>query len=86
MERNSYILKLEAWKASNRRRPLILEGARQVGKTWLMKEFARTHYAHAVYVRFDKDLLLRRIFDVDFDIERIVDELEFAKHTKVVPE
>ena len=65
---------------------MILEGARQVGKTWLMKEFARTHYAHAVYVRFDKDLLLRRIFDVDFDIERIVHELEIAKHTKVVPE
>lgn len=85
MERTSYIKKLEEWKASRRRKPLILEGARQVGKTWLMLEFARTHYANTVYVRFDKDTLLRGIFNRDFDIERILHELEIAKHTKIDP-
>lgn len=86
MDRNSYIEKLSSWNGSSRRKPLILEGARQVGKTWLMREFARTHYKNAVYVRFDKDKLLRRIFDADFDVERIVHELEIAKHVKIKPE
>ena len=72
MNRDSYIERLLLWKKSNRRKPLILEGARQVGKTWLMREFARTQYENVVYVRFDKDKLLRRIFDADFDVERIL--------------
>ena len=86
MNRNTYIEKLLAWKRSKRRKPLILEGARQVGKTWLMREFARTQYENVVYVRFDKDKLLRRIFDADFDVERIVHELEIARHVKIRPE
>ena len=57
MQRNTYIEKLLAWKRSARRKPLILEGARQVGKTWLMREFAKTNYKSAVYARFDKDAL-----------------------------
>ena len=85
MQRKIYIEKLLNWKRSKSRKPLILEGARQVGKTWLMKEFARTQYENTVYVRFDKDKLLRRIFEADFDIERIVHELEIAKHTKIRP-
>lgn len=76
MNRDSYLEKLLSWKGSSRRKPLILEGARQVGKTWLMREFARTRYENVVYVRFDKDKLLRRIFDADFDVERIMHELE----------
>ena len=44
MNRDSYIEKIEKWNSSSRRKPLILEGARQVGKTWLMQEFAKTHY------------------------------------------
>ena len=86
MNRDFYIDKLLLWKKSNRRKPLILEGARQVGKTWFMREFARTQYENVVYVRFDKDKLLRRIFDADFDIERIVHELEIARHVKIKPE
>ena len=86
MNRDSYIKKLSSWKVSSRRKPLILEGARQVGKTWLMREFARTRYENVVYVRFDKDKLLRRVFDADFDVERIVHELEIAKHVKIKPE
>lgn len=86
MDRNFYIEKLLAWKSSSRRKPLILEGARQVGKTWLMREFARMYYENVVYVRFDKDKLLRHIFDSDFDVERILHELEIARHTKIRPE
>lgn len=86
MNRDFYIDKLLRWKKSNRRKPLILEGARQVGKTWLMREFARAQYENVAYVRFDKDKLLRRIFDADFDIERIIHELEIARHVKIKPE
>ena len=85
MKRDSYIQKLEAWKNSARRKPLILEGARQVGKTWLMREFAASHYGNVVYVRFDKDRQLRRIFARDFDVGRILHELEIAFRTRIEP-
>ncbi len=85
MERFSYIERLEKWRKSQRRKPLILEGARQVGKTWLMREFASSHYANQVYVRFDKDRQLRRIFERDFDVGRIIRELEIAFRTRIDP-
>ena len=85
MDRFSYIEKLERWRTSPRRKPLILEGARQVGKTWLMREFASSHYSNQVYVRFDKDRQLKRIFERDFDIGRIVHELEIAFRTRIDP-
>ena len=47
--------KLLKWKNAKDRKPLIIEGARQVGKTWLMQEFGRLHYAVTVYVNFDVD-------------------------------
>ena len=50
--------KLYKWKDSKRRKPLIIEGARQVGKTWLMKEFGRTAYADAVYINFDSNSVM----------------------------
>ncbi|MBP5232110.1 MAG: ATP-binding protein [Planctomycetes bacterium] len=81
--RLSYIKKLQAWKDSPRRKPLILEGARQVGKTWLMRDFATSHFKNAVYVRFDKDQQLRAIFKRDFDVARIVHELEIAFKARV---
>ena len=85
MDRLSYIEKLERWRTSPRRKPLILEGARQVGKTWLMREFASSHYSNQVYVRFDKDRQLKRIFERDFDIGRIVHDLEIAFRTRIDP-
>lgn len=85
MDRETYIEKMKKWKSSIRRKPLILEGGRQVGKTWLMHEFARSNFSNIVSVRFDKDILLRRIFDTDFNARRIIHELEIAKHTKIVP-
>ena len=85
MQRNTYIEKLLAWKRSARRKPLILEGARQVGKTWLMREFAKTNYKSAVYARFDKDARLQSIFSRDFDVNRIVRELEILFHARIDP-
>ena len=83
MERQEYMAKLNAWMRSPRRKPLILEGARQVGKTWLMREFAKGSFENQVYVRFDKDRQLRGIFDRDFDVARIIHELEIAFKTRV---
>jgi predicted AAA+ superfamily ATPase len=83
MERHEYMAKLNAWMRSPRRKPLILEGARQVGKTWLMREFAKGCFAGQVYVRFDRDRQLRSIFDRNFDVARIVHELEIAFKTRV---
>jgi len=75
MERKVY-QKLIQWKADNQRKPLILEGARQVGKTWLMLEFAKREYANYVYVNFDKDKWAQSLFVQDFDIARILLQLE----------
>ena len=85
MKRDFYMRKLEKWNALSRRKPLILEGARQVGKTWLMREFAQTHYDNVIYARFDKNRILRTIFDQDFEVNRILESLEILFHVKVVP-
>jgi len=83
MKRERYLEKLVAWKNAAHRKPLILEGARQVGKTWLMQEFAKAHFRNVVYLRFDKNATLRRIFTGDLDVERIVHELEILAHTRI---
>lgn len=63
---------LVKWKESDRRKPLVLEGARQVGKTWLVKEFARLNYKKLAYVNFEEMKMLRNLFEQDFNIPRIV--------------
>lgn len=78
------IKELEKWKDSPRRKPLIIEGARQVGKTWLVKEFASSHYRNMVYVNFEKQIYLRNIFQTDFDINRILTALKAATHEEIV--
>ncbi len=60
------------WKQKNDRKPLVIRGARQVGKTWLMKEFARLEYNRYVYINFESSSHLRSLFLTDFDIERIL--------------
>jgi uncharacterized protein len=60
------------WKNSPDRKPLILRGARQTGKTWLMKEFGRLHYSQTAYLNFEKNKRLRSLFSDDFDIPRIM--------------
>lgn len=66
------------WKDSPNRKPLILKGARQVGKTWLMLEFAKQAFKNFVYVNFEDDSRLEAIFDTDFDIDRILFALRTA--------
>lgn len=79
------IEKLEKWKNSPRRKPLIVEGARQVGKTWLVKEFASKHYKNLLYVNFEKNITLRNIFSLDFDPIRIMETLSNETHTEIIP-
>ena len=67
---------LIAWKNSASRKPLIIRGARQVGKTWLMKEFGRMHYAQTAYVNFEKNKRLSGLFTDDFDIHRVIMALQ----------
>lgn len=76
--------KLLQWKESSSRKPLILQGARQVGKTWLMKEFGKCEFASFVYVNFERDTWASALFDVDYDVERIL--LFLQAHTGVVIE
>ena len=70
------LAELIAWKNSTSRKPLIIRGARQVGKTWLMKEFGKTHYAQTVYINFEKNKRLISLFKDDFDIKRIIIALQ----------
>ena len=57
------IKQLIKWKESGLRKPLVLEGARQVGKTWLVKEFARLHYKKLAYVNFEEQKILQHLFE-----------------------
>lgn len=64
--------KLEAWKNSKNRKPLIISGARQVGKTWLMKEFGKRCFAHTAYINFENNARMKQAFENDFDIKRLL--------------
>ncbi|MCL2849214.1 MAG: AAA family ATPase, partial [Micrococcales bacterium] len=74
MER-SVMAELVAWKDSPRRKPLVLFGARQVGKTWLLRELGRRHYERTMYVSLDQSATGRGLFDGDLDPGRIVADL-----------
>lgn len=69
--------RLLAWKSSPRRKPLILNGARQVGKTWLLKEFGRTQFANVAYVNLDGNPRMQEQFDLGYDIPRIISAIQF---------
>ena len=71
------------WKEREDRKPLIVRGARQVGKTWLIKEFARLAYNKSVYVNFEEDEILRNIFQNDFDIQRIKTAIQLRLQTSI---
>jgi predicted AAA+ superfamily ATPase len=73
------------WKNSPRRKPLIIEGARQVGKTWLMKEFGRVEYRDLIYVNFDADTKLGEIFARRVNPGHIIGELELWAGRKIDP-
>lgn len=75
MER-TILTKLNHWKQAKTRKPLLLKGARQVGKTWIMKEFGRKYYEQVLYINFERDKLLQNLFKTDFDISRILSALQ----------
>lgn len=84
MERLSFKDLLD-WKNKKNRKPLLVEGARQVGKTWLVKEFGKRCYKEVAYVNFEERKQLRNLFDEDFDMERILFAIKTATKTNMVP-
>ena len=74
MRRNA-INELIKWKNDEERKPMVLRGARQVGKTWLMKEFGRTNYDSYVYFNFDEEDELKSIFEANKNPKRIIELL-----------
>lgn len=80
------IEKLSEWKQSKRRKPLIIEGARQVGKTWLMKEFGKQSYENTAYINFDSNSKMAELFASDLDTERIIMGLELYMGHKINPD
>ncbi|MDP4149194.1 MAG: ATP-binding protein [Bacteroidota bacterium] len=83
MERTE-LAKLGEWARSKNRKPLVIRGARQTGKTWLMKELGRTEYEKVAYINFESSATLKSMFTGDFDIKRIILTLEIE--TKVTIE
>lgn len=79
------IKKLFKWKESKYRKPLIIEGARQVGKTWLMKEFGRQAYQDTVYVNFDSNSKMAELFASDLNTNRLIMGLELYAGRKIDP-
>ena len=76
---------LVAWKESRKRKPLILNGARQVGKTWLLKEFGRTCFEDVAYISLDTDGDARALFESDFNVKRIIDGLSLLSDVRIKP-
>lgn len=74
---------LRKWKNRKNRKPLIIEGARQVGKTWLMKEFGRQEYTNTVYINFDSNSRMAELFSADLDITRILRGIEIYTGKKI---
>jgi len=84
LKRNAFD-KLIAWKNDPKRKPLILKGARQVGKTWLMKEFGRTQYSSYVSFNFDEEEELKSIFEANKNPQRIIELLGLLSGQKILP-
>lgn len=80
------IEKLYQWKKSKHRKPLIIEGARQVGKTWLMKEFGEQAYTDTIYVNFDSNAGMAELFSADLDTDRLMMGLELYAGRKINPD
>lgn len=78
--------KLKAWKEKDNRKPLIIMGARQVGKTWLMKEFGKSYYEKVAYVSFYNNKRMADVFQMDFDINRIIMNLNIESGVAITPE
>lgn len=77
---------LELWKHDADRKPLVLRGARQVGKTWIMKEFGRLYFERCAYISMDENERMEEVFREAFDINRIIEMLEIEVGFKIDPE
>ena len=84
MERLIY-QELVEWKNSHNRKPLILNGARQVGKTWLLQELAKKEYKQSAYINCRKNELARHVFTMDFNIDRILRALRAMTGIDITP-
>jgi hypothetical protein len=84
MKRN-IINDLAKWKENSNRKPLIIQGARQVGKTWVMKEFGRLFFENVIYINFESSVRLQQLFQNDFDMQRIISVLEIESGQKFIP-
>ncbi len=76
---------LEQWKDKGRRKPLILTGVRQCGKTYIIEEFAKNYFENYVYLNFETKETFSAIFDYDFDVKRIITEIERECKVKIIP-
>ena len=85
MERYA-IKQLIDWKNKKNHKPLIIQGARQVGKTWLMQEFGKKYYEQVAYINFDVDMKSREIFNIDYDTERLIMDIGLVTKTRINPE
>lgn len=79
------IKKLKEWKNKEDRKPMILMGARQVGKTWIMKEFGKNEYAKVAYISFYNNDRMNDVFDMDFDVDRIIMNLNIESGVTITP-
>ncbi|MFR2466137.1 MAG: ATP-binding protein [Clostridia bacterium] len=79
------IEKLYRWRESKRRKPLIIQGARQVGKTWLMKDFGSKAYADTVYINFDSNSRMAELFASDLNTDRLIMGIELYAGRKIDP-
>lgn len=77
---------LKIWKESANRKPLIIRGARQVGKTWLMKEFGKEYYDKIAYINFDDNSRMNKLFEEDFDLDRIMQGLKIESGVNIEPQ
>ena len=83
--RRNVLESLKRWKTSEDRKPMVLKGARQVGKTWLMKEFGQSCYQHTVYFNFDEEDELKSIFETNKNPQRIIELLSLIAGEKILP-
>lgn len=75
-----YLMK---WKESKFRKPLIIKGARQVGKTWLMRNFGENYYSSVAYINFENNDRMKQLFDQDYDIDRLIFGLQIESNTQI---
>lgn len=77
---------LSDWKKSKNRKPLIIQGARQVGKTWLMKEFGKREYEQVAYINFEFSDSLKSIFKEDFEVKRLITAFQIETGIRIQPD